>query len=275
MLATKSPWLKKSAWALATASFLVVACEKNILNTGPVDYDEKATTDATVASVPYDDASVIVDLAYEGNYNGKNSDVLSCAVITVDTLTSAFHRVIIDFGTGCTDAAGNVRTGQIKATFTVPRIAAGAVTDLEFINYTFNQVAIAGIYHQVFTGLNTANQPEWAVDIDGSAAYSPGDTLFYESTRTRTWIDGFNPFIPSNIKFAITGAASGQRTGQPQWIATVKDDLIWKYGCPWLVEGKYEISVGNSKIYEVDFGNGDCDDEATVSGNGGSIIIQL
>lgn len=265
---------ERSAWLLATASLLVVACEKDAL-LGPVEYDEAATKEATVASVPYDDASVVVDLAYEGNYSGKNEDVLSCATITVDTLTASFHRVIIDFGTGCTDSRGNVRSGQIKATFTVPRIAAGATTDLEFINYTFNQAEIDGYYHQVFMGLNTANQPEWAVDIDGSAVYSPGDTLFYASNRERTWVSGFNPFNPSDIRFELTGAASGERTGKQQWVATVKDPLVWKYGCAWLVEGTYEMTVGTSRIYEVDFGNGDCDDEATVTGPGGSIIIQL
>lgn len=261
---------------MATLALLIVACEKdfNPLDR-PVEHDEQATSAAAVASVPYDDASTISDLAYEGAYNGKTSDVLTCAVITIDTLTSMMHRVTVDFGTGCTDANGNTRSGIIRTTFTLPRTQGGATSDIEFINYYINQVKVTGLYHQVFMGLNSANQPEWAVDIDGSAVYSPGDTLHYRSSRTRTWTEGFFPFDPGNIKFSITGTALGERTGQPSWHAATIEDLIWTFNCPYLVDGTYELSVTGLPIYRVDFGNGDCDNKAEVSDGNNTVIIQL
>ncbi|NVK27042.1 MAG: hypothetical protein HWE14_03300 [Flavobacteriia bacterium] len=269
-------WLERSAWMLATTALVIVACEKDFtLDNGPVQHDEKATSAAAVASVPYDDASTITDLAYQGAYDGKTYDALSCATITIDTLTSMMHRVTVDFGTGCTDAAGNTRMGVIRTTYTVPRTQGGATTDIEFINYYYNQIKVEGLYHQTYLGLNTANQPEWAVDIDGSAVYSPGDTLFYMSSRTRTWIDGFIPFDPSNIRFSITGTASGERTGDPSWLASTVDPLIWKYNCPYIVDGTYELSVVGLPNYQVDFGNGDCDNKAEVSDGNNTVIINL
>ncbi len=270
-------WLERSAWMMATTALIIVACEKDFNPlAGPVQHDEKATTAAAVASVPYDDASTITDLAYEGAYNGKTSEILGCATITIDTLTSMMHRVTVDFGiTGCTDADGNTRSGIIRTTYTLPRTQGGATTDIEFINYYYNQLKIAGLYHQTYMGLNTANQPEWAVDIDGSAVYSPGDTLFYRSSRTRVWTEGLTPFNPNAIKFSISGTASGERTGQPSWLATTVEDLIWTFNCPYLVDGTYELSVTGLPNYRVDFGNGSCDNKAEVSDGNNTVIVQL
>lgn len=266
-------WIERCAWTLAVLVFVVVACEKDVNSGDPPEYDAHATSSASASSVAFDDAAVIADLAYEGEYDGKTANVLSCAQITVDTLASNLHRVTVDFGTGCTDGLGNVRTGIIRAAFTVPRMAAGAMTDIQFIDYTLNQVKIEGLYHQTFLGLNTANQPEWAVDIDGSTVYSPGDTLFYLSDRTRTWVSGFNSSDPGDIRFSISGSASGDRTGELPWIATTLESLTWKYGCRWPVDGVYEVSVTGRPVYQVDFGNGNCDNEATVSGSGGNTIV--
>lgn len=269
-------WLERSAWMMATLALVIVACEKdfNPLNT-PVEFDEKATSAAAIASVPFDDASTISELAYQDAYNGKTSDALTCAVITVDTLTATMHRVTVDFGTGCTDAKGVTRSGVIRTTFTLPRTQGGATGDIEFINYYVNQVKVAGLYHQVYMGLNSANQPEWAVDIDGSAVYSPGDTLFYRSSRTRTWSEGFIPFDPTNIQFSITGTAIGERTGQPSWHALTIEDIVWTFDCPYIVDGIYELSVTGLPNYRVDFGNGDCDNQAEVSDGNNTVIVQL
>lgn len=267
-------WLERSAWMLATMALLIVACEKDFIS-GDVEYHPEATSEAATASVPYDDAAAIADLAYEGVYDGKTSDVLTCANITIDTLTSSMHRVTIDFGQGCTDAHGNTRSGIIRTTYLLPRTMAGATTDIEFIGYYFNQVRVDGYYHQSYLGLNTANQPEWAVDIDGSAVYSPGDSLHYRSTRTRTWTNGFIPFEPSNIQFEITGSASGERTGNPSWLATTTDPLVWKINCQYIVDGTYELSVTGMANFQVDFGNGSCDNKAEVTDGNNTIIVEL
>ncbi len=271
---TNGNWLERSAWMLATMALLIVACEKDFL-TGEVDYDEKAAAETSAASVPYDDASVIADLAYEGAYNGKMSDVLTCANITIDTLTASMHRVTVDFGTGCTDGNGNTRSGIIRTTYSLPRTMGGATTDIEFINYYYNQVRIEGYYHQSYLGLNTANQPEWAVDIEGSAVYSPGDTLHYRSARTRRWADGFIPFNPSAIKIEIEGSAFGERTGRPSWLATTTEPLVWVLNCAYIVDGTYEVSVTGRANFLVDFGNGNCDNQAEVSDGNSTAIVQI
>lgn len=260
---------------LATLALVIVACEKDGFSTGDVQHDPEATSAVASASVPFDDASAIADIAYQGEYSGKTADVLSCANITIDTLTANMHRVSIDFGTGCTDANGNVRSGVIRTTYLVPRTSPGSTTDIEFINYYYNQVRVDGFYHQTFMGLNSANQPEWEVDIDGSTTYAPGDTLFYVSSRTRTWTEGFLPFDPNNITFTLNGTASGERSGHPAWLASTVEDLVWKINCPYIVDGTYELSVVGLPNYEVDFGDGTCDSQAEVSNGNNTVIVSL
>lgn len=270
-------WLNNGLWMLAVSSLLVVACEKSDTPNEPDDVAQNSsvTRTAATASIPFDDASAIAEIAVDGNYSGKSSQLFACATVTIDSASSGFVEVTVDFGNGCTDANGNVRTGSFVATFTRPRWAGGATTDIEFINYTVNQVEIEGTYHHTFLGLNSSNQPEWDVEIDGSAIYSPGDTLYYMSNRTRTWTNGFMPFNPNAIEFSVTGTAQGERTNQPAWTATTLSPLVWAFGCPWLVSGEYELSVTGYPLYTIDFGNGTCDNIATITGNGATVQISL
>ena len=76
--------------------------------------------------------------------------------------------------------------------------------------------------------------------------------------------------------YSITGSATGTSASQNNFSATITSPLIKKMNCRHIVQGTFTFDPGNGKpVRTVDFGNGTCDDIATVTINGNVYTIQL
>ena len=255
------------ALLLFIATMALNSCKKENADVDFVTANNQALADeaAQTGSVSYktDDA---------------NSLLAGCAVVTRDTVS--FPRVTtIDFGTGCTGADGKVRKGIITVTHDGPYREAGTTITITFTNYFVNDNQVLGTKTVHNDGLNNNGNLSFTVTVSGQIIRANGQgTITWTSQRTREWIAGSATSTRDDDRYSITGSASGTASNGDAFRATIVNALVrnLELGCRrHFVAGSVLIERTGKPDRTIDFGNGACDDEATVTINGVSHTITL
>lgn len=228
-----------------------------------------ANDNSTAENLFNDVYKVVDDVAYQTD--GIREDIIGCIdTVIVDTLSEP-RSITIDFGTdNCVGEDGRIRNGVLFVTFTGRYRDAGTIITITPQNYTVNGYSVNGTKTVTNMGLNSESQPYFSVVVQGSIS-PPGNawTTSWNSSRTRTWIEGYN--TTSNVwddVYEIDGTASGvNRFGNPYTI-DITTPLRAEIGCPWLVSGILQIIPDGADTRTVDFGSGDCNNGFTVTVNG-------
>jgi hypothetical protein len=102
-----------------------------------------------------------------------------------------------------------------------------------------------------------------------------GQLIIWNSQRDREWTEGESTFLPFDDVYSITGYASGtDRNGNP-FTVTITSPIIVSFLCPWIEQGTLEITHGNLPDATIDYGDGTCDDQATITIGNTTITITL
>lgn len=226
-----------------------------------------------------------------GDPNGSSStsrpDSVRCFTVTVTHLTSAPFpvRIVINFGTtGCVGRDGRVRKGKIIIEYSNRLIHPGAVATTTFDGFYVDDLKVEGTH--VITNTSTVNvNRQFTVDVINAKLSKPnGNFTQWNSHKVITQFEGLGtPMFPVDDIFRIEGSASGNAkrgTLLVAWQSTITVPLIKRFNCRWIVEGRIRtVRVNNSTtspwIAILDFGNGTCDNQATVTINGVTHQITL
>lgn len=210
---------------------------------------------------------------------GIQSSFSTCAVITVDTTAGTLFPVTItiDFGDSCVGNDGKTRSGMIVAVVTGHYRDAGTTITITPDNYSVNGYAITGQKVVTNMGQNADNHTVFHIVITDVVITTPdGETIEWESTRDREWVEGESTYL--NIwddVYHITGGGSGiNREGRP-FEVEITYRLRKEIGCYWLVSGTLEIRPEDLNTVTVDFGDGTCDDVATVEIGNNTYTIHM
>jgi hypothetical protein len=120
--------------------------------------------------------------------------------------------------------------------------------------------------------------------INGKLSKPDGNYIQWNSHKIITQISGLaTPNIPLDDSFRIEGSSHGQaKRGNllVAWQSTITVPLIKRFNCRWIVEGRVRtVRVNNSNnspwVAILDFGNGNCDNQATMTINGVTHQITL
>lgn len=237
----------------------------------------QATADET-----YNDAQNIADEAAQNgtvSYKDENANALSgCALVTRDTLSTP-RVTTIDFGSGCTGADGRTRSGQIIVTYDGPYRDPSTTINVSFNNYYVDGNQVLGNKTIINGGTNSNGHFFFNVSVNGSIVLANGaGTISWTSERVREWIAGESTFNRDDDQYSITGSANGVAANGDEFSATVIVPLIRNLAPSCrrhFVSGKVLLQRTNRPDREVDFGNGNCDNEAIVTVNGHSHTILL
>lgn len=221
---------------------------------------------------------------------GSSSDVRdmedflpACATVIVDTINS-FKTITIDFGTEpclCDEWDNRYRQGIITATWTGAYRDSGTVITIVTQDYYQGELPShmnKFDFNKTVTnmGHNDNGNLHYAINVSSAViTLYTGETITWTSQRDREWIEGEPTLLPFDDKYSITGSASGtDRLGQP-FTVTITNPLIFKFGCPWIIQGTMEIQHGSNPVATLDYGDGTCDNNATVTVNGNTYNIEL
>lgn len=241
---------------------LFVACNKDKID--PATDDMEITTSQDVLTAQ----DLIQDTDEEIDYELENRDPQDdCPVITIVPNDGTYPRTItIDYGTdGCEGWNGRIRKGIILITVTDTMVNEGAVRTVEFINFSVDDVLVAGTKTLTNNGLNDQGQPYFTrVVSDASLTFPNGDVAEWNATQTLTLIEGADTPQRFDDVLQIEGSSSGVNRHGKAFTAEITVPLIKPRACRWAVSGVRTVTV-DDHTWTLDYGNGDCDKFATLT----------
>jgi hypothetical protein len=124
-------------------------------------------------------------------------------------------------------------------------------------------------------GRNNNGNLWWDIAVSGQIIKAnSGGVVFWNSDRAREWIEGEGqPWY--KWVYLITGTANGTNANGKSYTVNITAPLKVKFNCEWIVSGTLEIQVENAPLVILDYGNGTCDNIATVTINGQTYTITL
>lgn len=245
---------------------VTVGCkkEKEAETKNPSANVTKVAMENSTSEAAFADAFRQVDKACKEN-NLKN--INSCPVVTITPFDLTYPKdLVIDYGTSCTGDDGAVRSGKILAHLTKSYIDSGSVTTVTFDNYYVNGRKITGTEVITNYGINNAGHHVFNVTIQNGNLYSVDGVTAYNSVQQREWIQGDNTLLnPLDDVYMITGTANGTTTDGTTYTLTITTPLKVAVNCAWVESGIIEITPLNNPTISVNYGNGDCDNNAVAT----------
>jgi hypothetical protein len=275
--------LPKLVIGLAILSFnLLDGCKKDTATTTTPSNDEVQTESRDIAQsedVNNDiDNSVSEAMVEHGSgslaeRSDPSNSELSCASVVRDSVA---HTVTITYN-HCMGPHGHVRDGQIIITYQNGGYwDVGASWDVAFNNFYIDDMQVTGTRHVANVG-PASNGMTW--NINASLTFtntSNGNSRSWASTRTRTITQGYGDTIPSHHIYVINGTATQSNNQNGHSVAITMTNLTRDLSCQYITAGTLNCHPNDGRPDRlIDFGNGTCDDVATVTINSNTFTIHL
>ena len=263
-----------------TAFSLLMSCSKT---TDVPNVSTSSAQDDALAEQVFNNVSNIADEAYDLKTIGlKSTDggerlfLGDCATVSLDTI--AFPRTLtIDFGEeNCLCNDGRYRRGKIIITFTGCYRLPGTVITHGFDNYYVNDNKIEGTKVVTNMGQNDSGHTYFTIEVEGTIyKANDGGTISWNSSKIREWVEGADTRFRRDDVYLITGTANGIDANSLSWETEIILPLRIELNCRYIVSGSLEIRPENSPVRLLDYGDGACDNTATVTVNGETYTIYL
>ena len=253
----------------------VTACKKDNDNAGADPAVESATQALRSQQLITSSFSVALRGAQEADgLVSQNVDDRCGSILILPADPAVFPKVItLDYGAGCTDSDGKFRSG--KVTLTIEKIwEPGSEVSLQYDNYKEDNTQLSG----KFTFQNQSTQTAGVYSIvaeDIQAADGNGYTIAYDAVQTFTQTVGFATWWDWNDDvWNITGTFNSVLTNGEAVDWTIQTPLVKANNCLWISAGTGVLNI-NGLDAVVDYGDGTCDNKATVTVNGQTYTITL
>jgi hypothetical protein len=214
-------------------------------------------------------------------------DRLKCAVVTLvftGTKDNPSGKITVTFDPTCSDRRGVKRSGTIVINFSGKRWAVGSYFSIHS-NFYRNDVHVEGV-DSVLTKLDASTTLGYlqfeSILTDGKVTFGDGRTITREHDITREW---FRASVSQNDEWHILkgGQATGTCKNGNTYQMLITSDLVHKISC---LANKVFIPVSGTKVitvtkstgtkeYDIDYGDGNCDNSITVTVNGKAKTITV
>jgi hypothetical protein len=184
--------------------------------------------------------------------------------------------VVIDFGAGC-EVRGHLRKGKIITVYSGKMHVPGSQAVTTFENFSIDSFAIEGKHTLINSTAPGGNQRSFTVQVENGKITNTnnGNWCKWDALRVHTQVEGNgSPFFPRDDVFSITGNRKVACSDGKSWTSEITEPLIRKFTCRWIVKGIVKISL-NGTLASIDFGDGTCDNTATITRGDQSRTITL
>lgn len=256
-------------------SLTFTSCKKDspVVEDNEIESTIELTTNQAIADNLVEDANdVMMQVAEEKDLTGNrltspNETSFLCATVTVTPLSGFPKTVVIDFGTGCTAPNGVTRSGIIRVVVSDSLRKPGSTAVMTFENYFVNGFKKEGTI--TWTNTSTAVSKSWRRQVvDGKITAPGGRFWLHSSIKEVVQVDGLTtPRLPFDDIFIITGNASVTNANNITRTSSITEPLQKKVSCRFIDRGRIRFQ-GPNHFAILDFGNGTCDNAATISIDG-------
>jgi hypothetical protein len=271
--------------AAVAFTFTISSCKK----TAETKTEEIETTielsgnQAVADNLTQDDNDVLEEVTASNDLSGSFSkgpiisgNVLGgCATVTV-TGNFPTKNIKIDFGTGCTSPWGVVRKGIINIVLSDSLRKTGSTATTTFDGYYVNGFKKEGTIIWTNTTVAGSGTPSWRRQVLNGKITSPtGAYWLHTADISITQTAGAS--TPNNLTdniFNITGTRTVTNAAGKSRTSTTQTALQKKASCSNIDQGVLKVE-GPNHYALIDFGNGTCDNMATISIDGRTPITIL
>lgn len=205
----------------------------------------------------------------------RNGGFGECAVVEKDTVN---QTIIIDFGDGCEGRRGRSRSGQIIITFDGDRETVGSFRSMTFENYFVDSMQIEGTRtHTILDIDENGNKTISSKTEGGRITFSDGTFAKRDAETVRFRFRGESL---EDSYSTLEGSASGINADGLEYSMSIDNTIIIQGAC--IASGTGFVPVSGVKSFTngesqmiIDYGDGTCDNIATVNTDGVSEEIEL
>ena len=255
---------------LLTASALFSSCQKNADVSTTAAINEAISAFAEKAMVETVDRATLRSSSETCNPLDQLPD---CVEVT-DSGEGVYPRtLVLDFGDGCEDEQGRVRSGQIHIEMSGAMLTNGSIRTVTMSDFQVGEVSITGTRVTTSLGYTESGNPAFdrVVELD---MVRNGNTMSREHATSVVWISGHEtPECGDNV-FEITGSGNCTRPNGAVVSRTILEALVLDHACGYIVQGVVVVDAPNGPR-EIDFGDGTCDSLASMTVDGETIEIDL
>ena len=218
-------------------------------------------------------------VAKTGNIDITNQPATPrCFTVTVEPKERGVFpkTVTIDFGAGC-EVKGHLRKGKIITVYTGRLHVPGNKAVTSFDNFSIDTFKIEGKHTVQNTTTPGSNERSFTRIVENARItnINNGNWCSWNGSRKMTQLEGNGtPFFPIDDVFSITGSRNTECSGGKSRSSEIVEPLIKKFTCKWIVKGVVKISL-NGTVGLLNFGDGACDNKATLTVDGVSRPISL
>ncbi|MCK5465194.1 MAG: hypothetical protein KAI95_19340 [Bacteroidales bacterium] len=183
--------------------------------------------------------------------------------------------VTIDFGDGCEDRHGHIRSGKMIITINGKYREEGSSRVITFDNYFVNGNQLMGTRTITNSGYNGDGHLVFTISLpDGIIIRADGLEIERIVNKTREWVEGEDTRTRKDDVFVINGIVIRTKKGVD--ITKTITDVRRPKSCRWPVSGQVEVSTSDDRPDAIiDFGEGKCDKWATITIEGETWRIDL
>lgn len=210
----------------------------------------------------------------------KASAFSSCLTVTIhENETGEFwpRNWTLDFGTeNCELHSGNVKRGKIHVSLSDRWRNEGSLKQITFEDYYFNDSKLEGVKSILNTGLNDSGNMTFTKKVENaSIIYPDGSSITWTCERESELIEGGGTFLFVDDVWSVRGSGYGVNLDEKNYTMVITSPLIYKNGCFYPVSGIIEIQVEEEELIVINYGEGECDNQATSTCCGITEIIDL
>lgn len=187
-------------------------------------------------------------------------------------------KIVLDFGAGCRGRDNITRKGKIITVYSGPLNVPGKVAETTLDGYYLNDIHVEG-FHRI-ENTSASQALSFKVNVtDGKLTMPNSNYIQRTSVYTIAQTEGYDtPFWLKDDVLSINGDANGTVKNDSlffKWNSKTIEPLIKKFTCPWIVKGKIGIGKTSTDVAFIDYGDGACDNKATLVINNSTIEISL
>ena len=286
------------AGLIALAFFGIQSCTKNDAGKSAGITDANITTNltaavASVASAQLNKAGTAdVQMLATTNFDslrihhcpdfiGMNGRMLRfnmprispCATVTVSGTT--FPKTItVDYGTACSNARGHSMSGQIIITISDSLKTSGSIKTITYQNFLIDSMKFE--YTGTIKNLGKNVNGEWIVanNYTQKSIGRNGDVVVENYADTLRWVSGFLTADNADDVYYRTGSGTIAVNDTTRFSRVITKPLLYDNSCGFIKSGTVVLTKGTTTI-TTDYGDGTCDNIATVTTNGTTETIDL
>lgn len=209
---------------------------------------------------------------------------LNVTILAEGTGSSPFPITItLDFGGGCSGQDGHVRKGKIIVKYSDRLLHPNAKAVVQFQDFSIDSISIDNSTNYSISNTGTQDKVAFTIQIDAKLNKPSGNYTEWHSQKVITRTEGGDTPTPLDDVMQIEGNASGKVKSSDllvAWKADITTPFIKKFTCRWISQGTIKVgretlSSNSAWIGVLDYGNGNCDNRATLTLDGVTYQITL